>query len=130
MTRCGSRGIPARKDQLDLTFDGSTITVQSSGKWGPAGEADVTITMPAWMAVELSGVETDITVEGCKCAVHAETVRGDVSVKGGEGNVSLQSVEGSVKVSDVNGRVEAKSVNERRGGRAGHWRRGGADRER
>jgi DUF4097 and DUF4098 domain-containing protein YvlB len=68
--------------------------------------------MPAWMGIELSGVETDLAVEGCKCTVHGETVRGDVTVKGGEGNVSVQSVEGSVTVTDVNGRVEAQSVNE------------------
>ena len=101
-----------RKDHLDVSADGSTISVETSGKWGPAGNADVEITMPAWMAVEVSGVETDLHIEGCKCAVHAETVRGEVTVKGGEGNVSVQSVEGSVTVTDVNGRVEAQSVNE------------------
>ena len=101
-----------RKDHLDIGADGSSITVETSGKWGPAGNSDVEITMPAWMAVEISGVETDLSVEGCKCAVNAETVRGEVTVKGGEGNVSVQSVEGSVTVTDVNGRVEAQSVNE------------------
>ena len=101
-----------RKDHLDIDADGSTITVETSGKWGPAGSADVEITMPTWMAVEISGVETDLSIEGCKCTVNAETVRGEVTVKGGEGNVSVQSVEGSVTVTDVNGRVEAQSVNE------------------
>jgi DUF4097 and DUF4098 domain-containing protein YvlB len=101
-----------RKDRLDISADGSAVSVETSGKWGPAGSADVEITMPTWMAVELSGVETDLSVQGCKCTVHAETVRGDVTVKGGEGNVSVQSVEGSVTVTDVNGRVEAQSVNE------------------
>ncbi len=101
-----------RKDHLDIDASGSTVSIQTSGKWGPAGSADVEITVPAWMAVEMSGVETDLKIEGCKCAVHGETVRGDVTVRGGEGNVSVQSVEGSVTVSDVNGRVEARSVNE------------------
>ena len=101
-----------RKDRLDISADGSTISVETSGKWGPAGNAAVEITMPVWMAVEVSGVETDLSIEGCKCAVHGETVRGEVTVKGGEGNVSVQSVEGSVTVTDVNGRVEAQSVNE------------------
>lgn len=101
-----------RKDHLDIGADGATITVETSGKWGPAGNADVEITIPTWMAVEVSGVETDLSVEGCKCTVNAETVRGEVTVRGGEGNVSVQSVEGSVTVTDVNGRVEAQSVNE------------------
>ena len=106
------QGDTRRKDHLDINADGSTISVETSGKWGPAGNADIEITMPAWMAIELSGVETDLTVTGCKCTVHGETVRGDVTVKGGEGNVSVESVEGAVTVTDVNGRVEAQSVNE------------------
>ena len=106
------QGDARRKDHLDINADGSTISVETSGKWGPAGSADIEITMPAWMAIELSGVETDLTVTGCKCTVHGETVRGDVTVKGGEGNVSVESVEGAVTVTDVNGRVEAQSVNE------------------
>jgi len=106
------QGGTRKQDRLDINTEGSTISVETSGERGPAGSADVAITMPAWMAVELAGVETDISVEGCKCAVNIETVRGDVAVKGGEGNVSAQSVEGSVTVTDVNGRVEAQSVNE------------------
>jgi hypothetical protein len=106
------QGDTRKKDHLDISSDGSTISIETSGKWGPAGNADLEITMPAWMGLELSGVETDLAVEGCKCTVHGETVRGDVTVKGGEGNVSVQSVEGSVTVTDVNGRVEAQSVNE------------------
>jgi DUF4097 and DUF4098 domain-containing protein YvlB len=101
-----------KKDRLDVTADGSTVSIEMTGKWGPAGASDIEITMPVWMGVELSGVETDLAVDGCKCTVHGETVRGDVTVKGGEGNVSVQSVEGSVTVTDVNGRVEAQSINE------------------
>lgn len=106
------QGDTRRKDHLDVEAEGSTISVETSGKWGPAGNADIEITMPAWMPIELSGVETDLTVTGCKCTVRGETVRGDVTIKGGEGNVSVQSVEGAVTVTDVNGRVEAQSVNE------------------
>ena len=106
------QGDTRRKDHLDISAEGSTVSVETSGKWGPAGNADIEITMPAWMAIEMSGVETELTVTGCKCTIHGETVRGDVTVKGGEGNVSVQSVEGAVTVTDVNGRVEAQSVNE------------------
>ena len=58
------QGDTRRKDHLDINADGSTISVETSGKWGPAGNADIEITMPAWMAIELSGVETDLTVDG------------------------------------------------------------------
>lgn len=105
-------GETGSKDELEVEARGSVITVETTGRWGPASDADIVVTMPAWMAVAASGVETDITIEGCKCAIRAETVSGDVTVRGGEGNVDLESVEGSITASDITGRVAAQTVNE------------------
>ena len=73
---------------------------------------DLDITVPAWMALDLSGVYTDVTVEGAKGSVSVETVQGEVEVSGGEGLVSLSSVQGSVRLRDAKGRIEVHSVNE------------------
>lgn len=104
-------GDVGRRGEIEVDAGGNTITVETSGRHGP-GDADVVITIPAWMPVEASGVDTDISIEGCRCAISAETVSGEVTVKGGEGTVELQSVEGAVTVSDVNGRLSAESVND------------------
>src|SRR2546430_4319799 len=50
------------------------------------------ITVPAAMALALSGVYTDISVEGSQGEITAETVQGTIKVSGGAGNVSLKSV--------------------------------------
>lgn len=105
-------GETSGKGGLDVSVRSSVVSVGTSGRWGPASDADIVVTMPAWMAVSASGVETDITIEGCRCAVRAETVSGDVTVKGGEGNVDLQSVEGTISASDISGRVAAQTVND------------------
>lgn len=105
-------GETGSRDELEVQVRSTVVSVEASGRWGPAADADIVVTMPAWMAVAASGVETDITIEGCKCAIRAETVSGDVTVRGGEGNVDLESVEGSITASDIAGRVAAQTVNE------------------
>ena len=64
------------------------------------------------MGLDLSGVYTDITVEGARGPVTVETVQGEVEVTGGEGLVSLSSVQGSVVLRGAKGRIEVHSVNE------------------
>jgi DUF4097 and DUF4098 domain-containing protein YvlB len=63
------------------------------------------------MALDLSGVYSDITITGARGAITAETVQGDVSADGGEGLVSVKSVQGSVSLTGAKGRIEANSVN-------------------
>ncbi|HEX5633073.1 MAG TPA: DUF4097 family beta strand repeat-containing protein [Gemmatimonadales bacterium] len=105
-------GDVGRKGRLEVESRGNTLSIETTGKYGPAGAADLVITVPAWMPVSVDGVYTDVTVDGCKCPVEVETVQGTVIVKGAEGVVSLQSVEGAVEVSGVTGNVSANSVNE------------------
>jgi hypothetical protein len=105
-------GETARRDELEVDARATVVRVETTGHWGPASEADIVVTMPAWMPVSASGVETDITVQGCRCPIKAETVSGDVTVQGGDGQVDLQSVEGSVTASDISGRLNAETVNE------------------
>ena len=63
------------------------------------------------MALDISGVYTDITIAGARGPITAETVQGDVSAEGGEGLISVKSVQGGVSVTGAKGRIEANSVN-------------------
>lgn len=103
---------PTSRTEVVVTTGGGTVRVRTEGRRGPASAVDLDITVPAWMALDLSGVYTDVTVEGAKGSISVETVQGEVDVSGGEGLVSLSSVQGSVKLRDAKGRIEAHSVNE------------------
>ena len=76
------------------------------------GQVRFEISAPAWMALELTGVNTDITVVGSDAAVSAETVSGNISLEGGNGLIELETVEGRIMVSGARGRIYATSVNE------------------
>ena len=71
------------------------------------------IVAPRWMKLELSGVNTDIDVQDSRAEVRAETVQGDITLRGATGFASLSSVQGGILAQDVRGRIEASSVNER-----------------
>jgi hypothetical protein len=103
---------PTSRTQVVVSTSGSTVSVRTEGRRGPASAVDLAITVPAWMSLDLSGVYTDVKVEGAKGPVTVETVQGEVSVTGGDGIVSLSSVQGSVDLRGARGRIEVHSVNE------------------
>ena len=96
---------------VEIDRNATTVSVRTSGRRGPPSDVDLRITAPAWMPLDLSGVNTDITVAGTRAAISAETVQGDVSAKGGDGLVSLRSVQGSVSLTGAKGRLDVSSVN-------------------
>jgi hypothetical protein len=96
---------------VEIDRNATTVSVRTSGRRGPPSNVDLRITAPAWMPLDLSGVNTDITVAGTRAAISAETVQGDVSAKGGDGLVSLRSVQGSVSLTGAKGRLDVSSVN-------------------
>jgi DUF4097 and DUF4098 domain-containing protein YvlB len=99
----------APRARLVVDQSSATVSVHTSGT--RAGQADYDITVPTWMAVSLHGVNTTMSVDAVQAAIRAETVNGDISVKGGEGLVSLNTVEGSVTLDGAKGRIDVESVN-------------------
>jgi DUF4097 and DUF4098 domain-containing protein YvlB len=96
---------------VEIDRNATTVTVRTAGRRGPPSAVDLRITAPAWMPLDISGVNTEMTIAGTRAAISAETVHGDVSANGGEGLVSLRSVQGSVSLTGAKGRLEVHSVN-------------------
>ena len=96
---------------VEIDRNATTVSVRTSGRRGPPSDVDLRITAPAWMPLDISGVNTEMTITGTRAGISAETVQGDVSAKGGEGLVSLRSVQGSVSLTGAKGRLEVHSVN-------------------
>jgi hypothetical protein len=100
------------RDRIALTATDQVVGVKAEGRRGHPQVVEYQITVPAWMALSLAGVYTDIRVEGTQAEVTAETVQGEVHVSGGSGNVSLKSVQGTVTLEKARGRIDLSSVNE------------------
>jgi DUF4097 and DUF4098 domain-containing protein YvlB len=115
VVRAWSRNAVRVKAKLEprarLAVDHSSATVSVHTTGSRSGQADYDITIPSWMAVSLHGVNTGMTVDAVQAAIRAETVNGDIAVKGGDGLVSLNTVEGSVTLDGAKGRIDVESVN-------------------
>ncbi|MBA3259257.1 MAG: DUF4097 family beta strand repeat protein [Gemmatimonadales bacterium] len=103
---------PTDRARVEISRSGTTLDVRVESRRGPPEMVDLQITVPDWMALDLSGVYTDISVVGTRGPVSAETVQGEIKVEGGSGLVSLQSVQGGVSLTGAKGRIEVHSVNQ------------------
>jgi len=98
------------RDWIEVSVSASAIRVEAESRRGMPHLIEYQITIPVWMPLQLSGVSTDVRVEGTRAAVHAETVEGAISVTGGADEITVESVEGDVVVTGARGRVDAHSV--------------------
>lgn len=97
---------------IDVASADATLRVRSRGTRGPAGLIDYQVTVPRWMAVNLSGTYLESTIEGTTAEVTVESVNGNVRVVGGSGNINVRSVQGTIRVEKASGNVRATTVNE------------------
>jgi hypothetical protein len=79
---------------------------------GPSRTVDYEISAPAWMPIRVTGQFAYIGIEGVQSEVYAETVNGDIVVKGGSGFVTAKSIQGEIIVEDAKGKISAIAVNE------------------
>jgi DUF4097 and DUF4098 domain-containing protein YvlB len=100
------------RTRVEVVTSSGAVRVRTEGHRGPPSAVDLRITVPAWMGLDMSGVYTDVTVNGVKAPVNVETVQGEVDVTGGDGLVSLRSVEGAVTLKGAKGRIDVHSVND------------------
>ena len=98
------------RTKVDVRTAGTTVTIRSSTSGAP-GSVDYEITAPSWMPLKIDGTFNFITVEGTQAEVSANSVRGDVVIRGGNG-VTAKSIEGEVIVEGARGRVIASSTNQ------------------
>ncbi|HEY2956057.1 MAG TPA: DUF4097 family beta strand repeat-containing protein [Candidatus Eisenbacteria bacterium] len=99
------------RTSVEISREGPRVSVKSEGRHGVPASVDYRITVPPTVALKISGVYNDVTVEGTRADVEVETVRGDVHVTGGGGHIVLHSVEGEVTLEGGRGRAELSSVN-------------------
>jgi DUF4097 and DUF4098 domain-containing protein YvlB len=99
-----------RRDVVSIESRGNTVQVEAEGRVGPAIAVTFNITVPPSVSLDLSGVHTEISVEGVTGDIDAETVQGGIRVAGG-GRLKLESVEGEIVVDKARGRVSANTVN-------------------
>jgi hypothetical protein len=99
------------RERVTLRTEGAKVILECDSERMVPASVHYEITVPEWMNLDLSGVNSDITVEGVKGRVKAETVQGDVDLVRTSGSASIGSVQGGVRVEGARGRIEASAIN-------------------
>jgi hypothetical protein len=74
------------------------------------GVADFELTVPPWINLRIVGRTCVVDVENVSGTISAETVEGDVTLRGVSGTVDVKSVEGEVALEGGRGRVQLSTV--------------------
>ena len=104
------QAVHGRRDVVNIDSRGNSVHIEAEGRMGVPTNVDFTITVPASVSLGLSGVYTDIVVDGVTGDVDAETVSGGIKVTGGN-RIKVESVEGAIIIDRVRGRINANTVN-------------------
>jgi DUF4097 and DUF4098 domain-containing protein YvlB len=101
----------SERETVELEEADRTLRVRGRSSGASPRSFDYDLTIPAWMAVAVSGQYTDVYLQGVGAEVSVAVTRGDVDVEGGSGHISLKAVQGEITLRRAKGRVEVMSVN-------------------
>lgn len=102
----------SRRTRVDIRVTGAVVRLEAEADRGPANMVDYTVTVPAWMSLGLEGMYTVIDVSGVRGAITAQTLEGDITVKGPAESVKLESVQGRLVVQGIRGSTTLNTVSE------------------
>src|ERR1041384_188758 len=86
-SRVKVHGETGRRGRVEVSLVGNTVVVKTGSREGAPSVIDLDITVPQSMGLTLSGTYADITVDGVQGPISAETVDGEVNVRG-RGNIT------------------------------------------
>jgi DUF4097 and DUF4098 domain-containing protein YvlB len=99
------------KDRVIVKEADLVLLVKAYSKKAVQRSVDLEITAPSWMNLVISGVNTDVNIEGTKGRVRVDTVHGDIAVVGGRGQIELNAINQDIRLSDASGTVLSETVN-------------------
>ena len=102
----------SRRTHIDVSVSGAVVRLEAEAGHGPANMVDYEITVPVWMGLNLEGMYATVDVSGVRGAVVAETLEGDITVKGPAESVRLESVQGRIMVEGTRGSATLTTVSE------------------
>jgi DUF4097 and DUF4098 domain-containing protein YvlB len=100
----------SRRTELTIERSGAVVDVGARGRMGVPGAVDFQITAPTWMALELGGLNSEVTIDGTEAPVRVETLQGDIVLQGGGGDVTLGTTNGDITVRGARGRLDLRAT--------------------
>jgi len=108
-------------DKLKLSMEvrGGTFYLKTADRedwnWGHDGSIDLTVTVPAAVALEvrdgaggmtITGIDGDVTIHDGSGGIEVEDVRGKLRIDDGSGSIVVRNVGGAIDIVDGSGSIE------------------------
>jgi DUF4097 and DUF4098 domain-containing protein YvlB len=100
----------SEQDQVWIRPADGVLLVKTTTSPKAERSADIHITAPAWMDLEVSGTHTDVAIEGTRGSVRVTTVHGDVDVGRSKGRMVLHTVNRDIRVAHAAGTVITETM--------------------
>lgn len=100
------------RSYVDVDIRGSVVEITTKSRRGAGGTSDYTVTVPAWMGLDLGGMYAEISIDGVRGPVKASTLEGNITLRGGGESISLETVNGRIEASGARGRVSLHAVSD------------------
>jgi len=98
------------RGRIEIERSAGTVRIREDRRWDDDDDLDYRLTVPASMALDLRGSETDVRVEGTTGEVNIDLLDGDVYVRGGSGRVTIRTDDGEIDAEDLAGRIRLSSM--------------------
>lgn len=92
-------------ERLRIDAGSSTVRV-GFDRMGAEQSGDLQITIPATMAIRVTGKQGSVQITGVQGEVSVDLITGDIELTGGRGLVSAHTVQGDIEVHGAQGRLD------------------------
>ncbi len=100
----------AARAQVEVDVRGQLVDIRVRDRMGLPRAVDYELTVPATMALDLGGMHSEISIDGIRAPVKANTLDGNITLRGGSESIQLTALSGRIDVSGARGRLEVRAV--------------------
>ena len=93
---------------FSVTREGRRFLARATGRKGRE-DGEITVSVPAWLAVEISGPDFDADVRGVIGGVKLLAGEGDLLIREVEGEIVARTLNGEITIRNARGRIEVFS---------------------
>ena len=96
--------------RLDIRQSGGTIHVSAKGERRKPVYAELELSVPRGIALEITGVSLEVGIEGSAGSVSVSTAEGEILLDGGSDNVTLNTGDGAIYVANASGNITLETT--------------------
>ena len=90
---------------FSVTREGRRFMARTAGRKGRE-DGDITVLVPTWLSLEISGTEIDAEVRGVTGGVKIQAGEGDLLIRDVEGDIVARTLNGEITIRNARGRIE------------------------